>query len=193
MKDHPYTAFPQGDDLAEIAYLSKEREIDGKVQPWIPKDDGKQHYYYLYTFSWFQPDLNWNNPKVRREIKRYIDFWGRKGIKGFRFDAVSLIGKHRDKGIAKPLPRKLEKFLAELNLKRYFSIGELSQDGDSNISSLARVAKKVLNTAYLFDSLSDLYYAEALNGFPKSKAWPRGVNNFRLVFFHILWGKVFLE
>jgi len=52
--------------------------------------------YYLHLFTKEQPDLNWENPKVRREIYDIIKFWADKGIDGFRMDVISLISKQMD-------------------------------------------------------------------------------------------------
>lgn len=49
--------------------------------------------YYLHLFSKKQPDLNWDNPKVRKEMYDVMHFWYKKGIDGFRMDVVSLISK----------------------------------------------------------------------------------------------------
>lgn len=49
--------------------------------------------YYLHLFSKKQPDLNWDNPKVREEVFSMMDWWCQKGIDGFRMDVISLISK----------------------------------------------------------------------------------------------------
>lgn len=49
--------------------------------------------YYLHLFSKKQADLNWENPKVRKEIYDMMDFWFQKGIDGFRMDTISMISK----------------------------------------------------------------------------------------------------
>lgn len=49
--------------------------------------------YYLHLFTRKQPDLNWENPEVRKEIYRLMRFWLDKGIDGFRMDVISLISK----------------------------------------------------------------------------------------------------
>lgn len=49
--------------------------------------------YYLHLFDRTQADLNWENPKVRREIQKILLFWKEKGIRGFRFDVINLISK----------------------------------------------------------------------------------------------------
>lgn len=54
--------------------------------------------YYLHLFTRKQPDLNWENPKVREEIYKMMRFWLDKGIDGFRMDVISLISKPEDFG-----------------------------------------------------------------------------------------------
>lgn len=49
--------------------------------------------YYLHLFSKKQPDLNWENPKVRDEVFQMMNWWCEKGIDGFRMDVISLISK----------------------------------------------------------------------------------------------------
>lgn len=49
--------------------------------------------FYLHLFTKEQPDLNWENPKLRKELYKIIDFWVSKGISGFRIDAISHIKK----------------------------------------------------------------------------------------------------
>ena len=49
--------------------------------------------YYYHLFSRRQPDLNWDNPEVRKEVYRLINWWLDKGIDGFRMDVIDLIGK----------------------------------------------------------------------------------------------------
>ncbi len=52
--------------------------------------------YYLHLFSKKQPDLNWDNPKVRREIFDMMSWWCDKGIDGFRMDVISMISKTKE-------------------------------------------------------------------------------------------------
>lgn len=56
----------------------------------------KTNEYYLHLFSKKQPDLNWENPKVRQEIYDVMKFWLDKGVDGFRMDVISLISKQVD-------------------------------------------------------------------------------------------------
>lgn len=57
------------------------------------KYDGATDQYYLHLFSTKQPDLNWDNPKVRREVFDMMNWWCEKGIDGFRMDVISMISK----------------------------------------------------------------------------------------------------
>ncbi|GAB2627975.1 hypothetical protein GCM10027168_69610 [Streptomyces capparidis] len=49
--------------------------------------------YYLHTFSRKQPDLNWDNPEVRRAVHRMMRWWLDRGVDGFRMDVINLISK----------------------------------------------------------------------------------------------------
>ncbi len=55
--------------------------------------DKETDMYYLHLFSRKQPDLNWDNPKVRDEVFDMMDWWCKKGIDGFRMDVISMISK----------------------------------------------------------------------------------------------------
>lgn len=52
--------------------------------------------YYLHLFSKKQPDLNWDNPQVRREVFDMMTWWCNKGIDGFRMDVISMISKTKE-------------------------------------------------------------------------------------------------
>lgn len=58
--------------------------------------DGKTDEYYLHLFSRKQPDLNWENPKLREEIHSMMKWWLDKGIDGFRMDVINFISKVPD-------------------------------------------------------------------------------------------------
>jgi oligo-1,6-glucosidase len=55
-------------------------------------DEGSGEYF-LHLFSKKQPDLNWENPKVREEVFKMMDWWLQKGIDGFRMDVINMISK----------------------------------------------------------------------------------------------------
>ena len=78
------------------------------------KYDETSNQYYLHLFSQKQPDLNWENEKVRREVYDMMNFWIDKGVGGFRMDVIDLIGKIPLEGITSNGP-KLHEYLQEMN------------------------------------------------------------------------------
>lgn len=65
----------------------------GSVWEKVPNED---NMYYFHAFSKKQPDLNWENPKLRKTIYEMICFWLEKGIAGFRVDAINFMKKNQD-------------------------------------------------------------------------------------------------
>ena len=76
-------------EKGEPPYRGSYFDVDGYA--W--KYNAPTNSYYLHYFSEKQPDLNWNNPKVREEVYDIMRFWLGKGIDGFRMDSIPLIGK----------------------------------------------------------------------------------------------------
>ena len=70
--------------------------------------------YYLHFYSKKQPDLNWENPKLRQEIYDMMNWWLDQGIAGFRMDVIDLIGKIPDQKIKENGPM-LHRYLQEMN------------------------------------------------------------------------------
>ena len=58
--------------------------------------DETTEQFYLHLFSKKQPDLNWENPKVRREVQDICNYWFEKGVDGFRCDVITYISKPDD-------------------------------------------------------------------------------------------------
>ena len=108
--------------------------------------------YYLHSFHKDQPDLNWQNPVLREEIYKMINWWLDKGIAGFRIDAIINIKKDlewrslpsdRDSGLV-PVPESLvnaqpiEPFLQELKERTFakynaFTVGEVFNETDEEL------------------------------------------------------------
>ncbi|MCQ1851455.1 alpha-glucosidase [Neorhizobium galegae] len=74
--------------------------------------------YYLHLFSTRQPDLNWENPAVRAEIYKMMNWWLERGIAGFRMDVIDYIGKQVDHEIVHDGPH-LHDYLQEMNRKTF--------------------------------------------------------------------------
>ncbi len=92
-KDNPYRDF----------YIWKSGVDGGPPNNWMSwfggsawKYDEATDEYYLHLFTQKQPDLNWENPKVREEVYKNLKFWLDKGIDGFRMDVISLLSKQLD-------------------------------------------------------------------------------------------------
>jgi len=80
------------------------------------KYDSATNAYYLHYFSRKQPDLNWENPQVRKEVHDIMKFWADKGIDGFRMDAFQFVAKDTS---FPALPEGYEK-----NVIRYYGMGK---------------------------------------------------------------------
>ena len=78
--------------------------------------------YYFHQFAPEQPDLNWENPKVRQEIYDIMRFWVGKGIEGFRLDVVDQIGKDPELQVTGNGPR-LHEYLREMSAKAFLEEG----------------------------------------------------------------------
>ena len=84
---HDYYIWKRGDfDVPPNNWLSV---FSGSAWQW----DSNLNKYYLHLFTKKQPDLNWENPKVRDEIYDVLNFWFSKGVDGFRMDVISFISK----------------------------------------------------------------------------------------------------
>ena len=86
----------------------------GSEWEWVPE----LQQYYFHQFSVKQPDLNWENPKLRQEIYNMINWWIKKGIGGFRLDVIDQIAKEPDKQITNNGPR-LHEFIRELSRETF--------------------------------------------------------------------------
>ena len=97
----------------------------GSAWQWVPEVG----QYYFHQFSVKQPDLNWENPKVRREIYDMILWWMARGVGGFRLDVIDQIAKEPDKKITGNGPR-LHEFIRELS-RETFQKGDLLTVGEA--------------------------------------------------------------
>ena len=78
--------------------------------------------YYFHQFAVKQPDLNWENPALRRDLYKCIRFWVDKGVEGFRLDVIDQIAKEPDRFITNNGPR-LHEFLRELSAEAFCEEG----------------------------------------------------------------------
>ncbi len=128
---------------------------------------GPDGEYYLHYFSKKQPDLNWENPKLREEVYNIMRFWLDKGVDGFRMDVIPLISKHQDfpqmndemlnhpEWIYASGPR-LHEFLHEMNkevLSKYdlMTVGEAFGVSAELTQRMTDERREEINLAFLFD------------------------------------------
>ena len=90
-RDNPYRAYYHWWPAERGTPPKRWSYFDVDSNAW--KYDETTDAYYLHYFSEKQPDLNWENPKVREEIYEMMRFWFNKGIDGFRMDVISFISK----------------------------------------------------------------------------------------------------
>ena len=125
-KDNPYHDYYVWRDGEEGVYPNDMGSaFGGPAWEWVP--ELKQ--YYFHQFSVKQPDLNWENPKLRREIYDMILWWMDKGVGGFRLDVIDQIAKEPDLKITNNGPR-LHEFIQELS-RETFQKGDLITVGEA--------------------------------------------------------------
>lgn len=133
--------------------------------------DENTEQYYLHLFTKKQPDLNWENPKVRQEVWDLMKFWMDKGVDGWRLDVISSISKHTDfpdydeKYGKYPIgdfhtngPR-LHEYLQEMNrevLSKYdcMTVGEAPGSTPENALLFCGNDRNELNMIFTFDHMS---------------------------------------
>lgn len=135
--------------------------------------DSTTDMYYLHMFSKKQPDLNWENPKVREEIYDMMRWWGKKGIDGFRMDVITMISKNPDYpdgkkqegdlyGDSSPFVNngyKVHDYLKEMNAKvisqfDWLTVGEGAGAGVDDALSYAGFEEQELNMIFTFEHVN---------------------------------------
>ena len=135
--------------------------------------DAATDEYYLHLFSKKQPDLNWENPKVRDEVYDLMKFWCDKGIDGFRMDVISMISKDQrfPDGPVKPdgygdfspycvSGPRVHEFLQEMNrrvLSHYdlLTVGEAAGVTIEEAKKYARSDGKELGMVFQFEHVGE--------------------------------------
>lgn len=91
--------------------------------------------YYFHMFAKEQPDLNWENPKLREEIYRMINWWLDKGLAGFRIDAI-------------------------INIKKDLAFPDMEPDGDDGLASCWRMVENAEGVDALLEDLKNHTFAK---------------------------------
>ncbi|MBO3443833.1 alpha,alpha-phosphotrehalase [Clostridium sp. CCUG 7971] len=184
-EDNPYHDF----------YIWK--KVDGENPPnnWVSKFGGSawkyvEHLdkYYLHLFDVTQADLNWENPKLREEIYKMINFWLEKGIDGFRLDVINLLSKDQS------FPNdtfessnhdgrrfytdgfKIHEYIHEINKNTFskykgsMTVGEMSSTSIDHCIKYTRPENEELSMTFSFHHLKVDY--------PNGEKWALGKFNF---------------
>ena len=114
-RDNPYHDYYVWRDGEEDRPPNEMRAcFGGSAWTWVPQ----VQQYYFHQFAPQQPDLNWENPQVRRALYDMILWWMDQGVEGFRLDVIDQIAKEPDRGITGNGPR-LHEFLRELSAETF--------------------------------------------------------------------------
>jgi Glycosidases len=149
------------------------------------KYDEQTGQYYLHLFAEGQPDLNWENPRMREQIWKLMRFWLDKGVDGFRMDVINFISKpaglpdapnpeHAQYGNVEPMVAdgaKLNDYLKEMNdrvLSHYdvMSVGEMPSTKPEDAVHYTGLEAGELNMVFQFDHVT-----LALNPDPRLGKW----------------------
>ncbi|WP_291651075.1 alpha-glucosidase [Clostridium sp.] len=109
-KENPYRDFFVWRDAVDGG-VPNELKSNFGGSAWTLEETTGQYYLHLHDKR--QPDLNWENETLRKEIYKMMNFWLELGIKGFRMDVIDLIGKEPDKLITQNGP-KLHYYIQEM-------------------------------------------------------------------------------
>lgn len=153
-------------------YIFKDGSPDEAPTNWESKFGGSAWEYvphlkkwYLHLFDKTQADLNWDNPRVREELKNVIRFWKQKGVKGFRFDVVNLISKpalFEDDEIGDGrrfytdgphVHEYLKELVADTGIADMITVGEMSSTSLDNCIRYTNPAEKELSMSFSFHHL----------------------------------------
>ena len=153
--------FKKGKDNGEPP-TNWESKFGGNAWKYVEKFDE----YYLHLFDVSQPDLNWDNQEVRRELQKVIRFWMGKGVKGFRFDVVNLISKDKYEDDYEGDGRRfytdgprIHEYLQELNAATFgtdaeiITVGEMSSTSMENCYRYASEDGRELSMVFSFHHL----------------------------------------
>ena len=116
---HDYFIWRDGDGVTPPNTMRA--TFGGSAWTWVPS----LQQWYFHQFAVEQPDLNWENPKMRQELYSTIRFWVKKGVEGFRLDVIDQIGKDPDLEITGNGPR-LHEFFQELRREAFPEEGIVS-------------------------------------------------------------------
>lgn len=177
-------------------YIWKDGTSDKAPNNWASKFGGSAWKYveslgkyYLHLFDVTQADLNWENPELRNDIYKMINFWLEKGVDGFRLDVINLISKNQrfpDDNYKTPTSDgrkfytdgpKIHEFLQELTANTFgkypksLTVGEMSSTSISHCVEYTKPENRELSMVFNFHHLKVDY--------PNGEKWALGELDFK--------------
>lgn len=164
----------KGEEKYKNYYIFKEGKKGEPPTNWISKFGGNAwqyveelEEYYLHLFDVSQADLNWDNPELREEIYKVVNFWIEKGVKGFRLDVINLISKPEKfendyEGDGRRFytdGHRIHEYLKELNERTFgkdieiVTVGEMSSTTIENCIKYSNPNEKELSMVFNFHHL----------------------------------------
>ncbi|MBF8807317.1 MAG: alpha,alpha-phosphotrehalase [Enterococcus lacertideformus] len=158
-----------GDDFYQNFFILRDEPTD-----WISKFGGNAWSpfgntgkYYLHLYDQTQADLNWRNEAVQEELFKVVRFWMAKGVKGFRFDVINVIGKDEelknnsdDQGKAEYTDKPItHNYLQRLNKETFgqdpeiITVGEMSSTTIENCILYTEPSRNELSMVFNFHHL----------------------------------------
>lgn len=201
-RDNPYRDYYHWWNAEKGKPPARRSFFDVNGDAW--KFDERTNSYYLHYFSQKQPDLNWENPKLREEIYRMMRFWFDKGVDGFRMDVIPFISKDTtfpempaqykgDWGKFYANGPHVHQYLQEMNreaLSKYDVMSVAEGAGVTTADALDYVdaERNELNMLYHFEGVSLGYLPDSLK-IPD----PKGYNLVEFKNIYSKWDAVFAD
>ena len=161
-----------GDETYQKYYIFKDGRPDRIPTNWQPKFGGPAWEYvpalkkwYLRLYDVTQADLNWDNPRVREELKEILRFWKNKGIKAFRFDVINLVSKpevmeddflgdgRRFYSDGPHIHEYLKELVRDAGIEDFVTVGEMSSTSVEHCIRYSAPEEKELSMCFNFHHL----------------------------------------
>ncbi|EJO5346654.1 alpha,alpha-phosphotrehalase [Clostridium botulinum] len=164
----------KGDEKYKNYYIFKEPKNEQQPTNWESKFGGSAweyvkefNEYYLHLYDTTQADLNWENEEVRKEVFDVVNFWIKKGVKGFRFDVINVISKpkkYKDDTLGDGRSfytdgPSIHTYLKELNKESFgkcediITVGEMSSTTIDNCVKYSNPKEEELSMVFNFHHL----------------------------------------
>ena len=147
-KDNPYSDYYYWFDQPQNDWRAC---FGGSAWEYCPE----RGQYYLHSYAVQQPDLNWDNPKVRQEMCDVVDFWADLGVDGFRIDVIDQISKdmNGENSFGPHLHEYIHQLFGREKVQHLFTVGECWAATLEEVRNHCAAERKELTTLFQFDHL----------------------------------------